>query len=270
MKHLLAALLGLGVGLGLGLLYSWVIQPVQYTDTQPSTMRADFQMDYAVLVARTFAVEGDLERARERLRSLGAEDPAQLMTAFAQRAAAAGQEPETVRLLGALAGALGAGPIPPTFTPAVGAFTPPPTPRPTLTPEPTLTPVPTITPRLLVTRTPTPTPLGALAFVGQVPVCDEEAVAPLLQVIALDSAGEPVPGVAVIVEWAGGFDRFFTGLKPELGVGYGDFAMAPDTEYTVRLMDSPATVVTGVRPAACTTLAGEAYLGSQLLTFQQP
>ena len=35
----------------------------------------------------------------------------------------------------------------------------------------------------------------------------------------------PYPSVELVVTWDEGEDHFFTGLQPELGLGYGDFLM---------------------------------------------
>jgi hypothetical protein len=267
MKKALALFFGLACGVGLGLLYSWVINPVQYTDTSPASLRADYQLAYAALIAQTFAVDGDLDAARARLAALELGDAAQGVTALAQRAAGAGLDLAQVRALSALAAALGAGPgtpLPPTLTPAPGAFTP------ISAATPSATAIPTITPRLLPTRTPTPTPIGAFELAGLQAVCDDTLPGPLLQVLTLDRSGEQVGGVGVVVEWAGGFDRFFTGLKPELGTGYGDFAMTEGVDYTIRLADSPAALISDVRSEPCTQPDGSAYAGSVLLVFRQP
>ena len=66
------------IGLGLGLLYGWVISPVQYVDTTPSTLRADFKADYTLMVAETFESEQNLEQAARSLASLGSQPPAQI------------------------------------------------------------------------------------------------------------------------------------------------------------------------------------------------
>jgi hypothetical protein len=80
-------ILSILVGLGLGLVYGWVISPVQYVDTTPSTLRADFKTDYTLMVAEVFESEQDLEQAARRLASLGSQPPAQIASAalsFAQ------------------------------------------------------------------------------------------------------------------------------------------------------------------------------------------
>jgi hypothetical protein len=70
--------LSIAVGVGLGLYYGWVISPVQYVDTTPSTLRADFKADYTLMVAETFQSEQNVEQAARRLASLGSQPPAQI------------------------------------------------------------------------------------------------------------------------------------------------------------------------------------------------
>lgn len=70
--------LSVALGLSLGLLYGWVISPVQYVDTTPSTLRADFRADYTLMVAETFQSEQTIEQAARRLASLGSQPPAQI------------------------------------------------------------------------------------------------------------------------------------------------------------------------------------------------
>src|SRR3972149_4616195 len=64
------------------------------------------------------------------------------------------------------------------------------------------------------TRTPTPTPGAPFTLAEQERVCDASLPGPLLQVIVLDAAGQPVPGVAGIVIWGEGQDHFFHRLQP--------------------------------------------------------
>lgn len=287
MKTGLLLVVALAAGLGLGLLYSWVISPVEIVDTAPEALSAQAQTDYVRLVARAYAAEGDLGRARTRLALLGWPEPAEPVTALAQRLAAEGQPEAQVQVIAQLAAALGAGPA--TTTPAAvaqattssapqaetpGATVSPSatasrTAAPSHTPQPTDTVIPSITPRLLATRTPTATPPGAFDFIGRQAVCDPDLAEPLLQVVAESATGAPVPGVEVVVTWDGGFDHFYTGLKPELGRGYGDFTMTPGIIYTVHLAESPSITLEGLTVEPCG--AGlNSYPGSWLLVFRQP
>jgi hypothetical protein len=100
-------------------------------------------------------------------------------------------------------------------------------------------------------------------------VCDPALRVPRLRVFVLDAAGQGVPGVEVLVVWDQGEDHFFTGLKPELGTGYGDFTMTEGVTYTVRLAESDA-LVSGLTTEPCTEESGTGYPGSWLLEFVQP
>jgi len=68
--------------------------------------------------------------------------------------------------------------------------------------------------------------------------------------------------------WDTGQDHFFTGLKPELGMGYGDFAMTEGVTYTLQLADS-LQPVTNLAAHECEGQGDEPYLGSWLLQFEQ-
>lgn len=266
-RHLMLAGIGLIVGLVVGLGYTWLISPVKYVNTAPTSLRADYKTQYIQLVAGAFAIEGDVSRAQTRLALLGEANVNQTVTALAQQLAASNSDPETVRSLTALAEALNtASPVP-----AVSAVSTVPTSAasPTL-PEATLTPVPSSTPYLLPTHAPTATPLGEFGFVGKELVCDANLQPPLIQVVMLNSGGEQIPGVEVVVEWDGGFDHFFTGLKPELGRGYGDFTVTEGVEYAVHLAASPSAAVTELVVETCPNTGGTPFLGSWLLTFRQP
>jgi len=266
MRRAASALFGLAVGLGLGLLYAWMISPIQYTDTTPNSLRADYQADYIQLVARSFAIDNDLERARARLTAIGEAGSAQSVTALAQRTAASGGEVETVRSLAALAAALGARPASP--TPNANAATTE-LPGPTATPEPAATTQSTVIPSPTAAPTRTPEPSVGFEFVGKETVCDPRLAQPLIQVLTLGRDGSQTPGVEVVVEWDGGFDHFFTGLKPELGAGYGDFAMTPGLIYNVRLAADPSAVVTGLAVENCADNSGKTYPGAWQLVFRE-
>jgi hypothetical protein len=290
MKSAVVVVVALAAGLGLGLLYSWVLSPVQLVDTAPNSLHAEAQTAYVQMVARAYGVDGDLGRARTRLALLGWEAPAETVTALAQRLAAEGVAEDQVRAVAQLAAALGAGPatttplavaqatgtpgqgetLLPATSPSVAApATAAPSATASRTPEPTDTVIPSITPQLLATRTPTATPPGAFDFIGRQAVCDPSLEEPLIQVIAESAEGSPVPGVEIVVTWEGGFDHFYTGLKPDLGRGYGDFTMTAGIEYSVHLAESPSITIEGLTVEQCG--AGlNTYSGTWLLVFRQP
>ncbi len=283
--HLIVALLA---GLGLGLAYSWKISPVTYVDAGPSILRADFKDQYRVVIAASYRSTHDLARARARLQLLGDTDPIGELSAQAQRMLAAGETFERVRSLAQLATDLqqGFASIPFTNTPGIqNADTPQPEtpfieePFPTETPisqEPTLgfeqtqlAPPPAFTPTPRTTFTPAPAAGALFTLDGQDTVCDPTLNDGLLQVILIDSRRKQVPGIKIIVTWASGENHFFTGLKPELGNGYADFLMKPDTIYSVRVVEG-GSFVPNISAPTCTDPNGGTYLGGLLLTFQQP
>ncbi len=80
-KRWLLFILSIIIGSGLGLYYGWVFSPVEYIDTTPATLRADYRADYTLMVAETFHSEQDTEAAARRLALLGSEPPASLVAA---------------------------------------------------------------------------------------------------------------------------------------------------------------------------------------------
>jgi len=294
-------LTGFVLGILIGLAYAWVVAPVEYQDTSPASLRADFKDRYRALIALAYAANGDLTRAQARLNLLGDADVARILAEQAQRTLAEGKSPQEAQALGLLALALGQGlptvsasassasptpsvspagilpsPSPFTLSPAASQSTAStPSVDVTITPSETVqktradlsTTLPTGTP--LPTRTPTPTPGAPFVLLERTFVCDQKLSVPLIQVIAKDVDGQEVPSVEFIVSWDGGEEHFFTGLKPELGIGYADFSMTPGITYTLRLVDG-GQPITDLTAAECESESGSRYWGSWLLVFAQP
>jgi hypothetical protein len=65
------AVIALIAGLGLGLLYAWQISPVEWTDTDPSSMRRDLQVDYLRMVVESYFITNDEGQAQYRYELLG-------------------------------------------------------------------------------------------------------------------------------------------------------------------------------------------------------
>lgn len=330
-------LTGLLLGVILGVAYTWMVQPVEYINTSPASLREDFKDRYRALIASAYMANNDLVRARARLELLQDDDLYQALAGQAQRTLAEGRSPEEARALGVLAVAIGqpsaapgSGGLPTSSgTPAdpLAASPSPSLPESTLSPtvsvtntqvftstqaapletlaapamtttvtttvtitaplviSPTVqfsgTLAPTVTPRLAITRTPTrtptplptrtPTPTQGAPFVldSLRQVCNPQLTVPLLQVEALDAAREPVFGVEVLVQWPGGQDHTFTGLKPEIGPGYGDFTMTPGVVYLVQIAGGGQPVPDLTAPE-CEDSGGARYWGSWRLLFVQP
>ena len=84
----------------------------------------------------------------------------------------------------------------------------------------------------------------------------------------MNASGDPASGIEVIVTWEGGEERFFTGLKPDKGLGYADFTPIPGVGYTLRLGDG-GEPVSGLSAVSCQS-AGETFWGAWALEFIQP
>ena len=283
-------LLALFAGLGLGLAYAWVLSPRQVTDAQPSALRTDFKDQYRSVVAAAYAATGNLPRAQARLALLGDTDAVEALNAQAQRMRASstmGEQLENADLVVALALALdennNGAPIPtptiemvdqiedaPTATDLAVASEEPlvltETPASIETVEAQET-VSAPTPRPTQTSVPT---LGApFELTGQESICDPNLPDGLLQVVVMNRNRRPVAGMEIVITWEGGKEQFFTGLKPELGNGYADYIMTPNTTYTVQLARG-SDVALGITPPTCQSADGQNFFGGIKLTFQQP
>jgi len=250
----LPLLLGLGLGLAGGLFYSWIVNPVEYVETAPGSLREDFKADYLALIAAAYASRGDLVRARARLALFEELNPAGELAALAQRRQASGHPQTEVRALAELAAALQGAPTPGSTEVLSASATPAP-------PSPTPTPT--------RTRAPSATPGAPFRLAAREQVCDPLLAEPMIQVQVSDAASEPVAGAEVLVIWDEGQDRFFTGLKPELGLGYADFSMSEGVTYSLQL-SAADELTTGLATFECSDEQGEMYLGSWLLQFEQP
>jgi hypothetical protein len=278
------AILALLVGFGLGLVYSWIIAPRGVTDASPVLLRSDFKDSYRAAIAASYAATHNLPRARARLALLEDSNSAEALNAQAQRMMASGESSGQADQVAALALALDEKQASsPTLVPGteIAANDEPeitetvPPPPPDLPIELTETPslVETATVSAPVTPRPTQTAVPTLgapfALTGQEEVCDANLPDGLLQVIVLNSNRRQMPGVKVILSWDGGEEQFFTGLKPELGNGYADYMMTPETEYTIQLAVG-SDVATGLVAPTCQASNGETFTGGMKLTFQRP
>src|SRR5512138_427366 len=68
-------LLALAAGIGIGLAYGWVIDPVDFFDLTPDTLRADYKADYVLMTAEAYHVEQDAGMAARRLAIFGGQSP---------------------------------------------------------------------------------------------------------------------------------------------------------------------------------------------------
>ena len=98
MSRWIKFLIVIAIGLAIGLIYGWLVSPVEYIDTSPDTLRADYRLDYVLMVAETYQAEQDLGLAARRLAMLGSEPPAEIAAAALENAIQLGI-PESDRIL---------------------------------------------------------------------------------------------------------------------------------------------------------------------------
>jgi len=129
------------------------------------------------------------------------------------------------------------------------------------------TPTRPATPTLRPTLTPTVTTAPEPRFVLTVQQrrCEEDGgVGGLLRITVFDSEGEPMPNVELLIRWDDGEDRFFTGLKPEQGAGYADYALAAGESYQVGIVGPASDFAQGIVSDSC----GDSTRASWNLTFR--
>jgi hypothetical protein len=265
-------LLGLVIGLAGALYYAWVVAPIVYTEVGPSRFSDEYKAEYIYLVSQSYAADGDWAQAEARLAALA--DPAlnETIAALLETYLREQQEPAVIENLARLAQELGVedkavalfAPTPAGFVPTetpTPFFTAVPSATPTASPTPSLTPEPSTTP----TSSPEPSPTARPNYrlLAQEPYCEKGETVTLLVVETQDALLNPLPGVEALVTWEGGKDHFFTGFKPALGAGYGDFEMEPGVSYTVQLADG-SPEISGLRIEPCE----DGSDGGWWLTFQ--
>ena len=99
-------LIVIAIGVALGLFYGWLIDPVDFVDTTPNTLRADYRADYVLMVAETYSADQDAESAVIRLTYLGDPSPIVSVENAMIFAVEAGYGPEDLRKLRDLSDAL--------------------------------------------------------------------------------------------------------------------------------------------------------------------
>jgi hypothetical protein len=70
-RRWLVAGVALVLGIILGVFYGWVINPVDWTNAEPSQLRSDLQQEYLTMAIVSYSVNQDPELARERYDALG-------------------------------------------------------------------------------------------------------------------------------------------------------------------------------------------------------
>ncbi len=270
-------LTGLIFGLIMGIVYAWAIAPVREVDTHPNLLRDDYKDIYRELISRAYQANNNLPRAKARLELLGDEDPALALAAQAQRYLAESGDNEMAKVLANLSAALQQA--------AITAETPPPPASPEGEEQPTgettraaasptsSDPAVSSTPASETTAAnPAPSPTNSLPFILQdsSPICDPTLGEPLIQIIATDAEGKGVPGVKLEISLgADPKEVFFTGLKPELGLGYADYLAEPGLTYQLEVPES-GLLISDIEVPTCQTEEEDSYWGSWEIYITHP
>lgn len=273
---------GLLLGLAVGLVISLVVSPVKYSNISPALLGSRQKDLYRGLIATSYNARGDLGRAKARVALLQDEDSVKILAAQAQQTVAQGGLAQEARGLALLAAAMNNQIITlPTEAPATAtSVSTAALSTPTLFP--TLPPLVTGTPEAETTITPEETeevvfPTLAITENPGDPyvlkdrnssICDVE-LSNILQVFVIDKNGKPLPGVEAIVTWQDGEDHFFTGMKPDIDLGYADFTLDPEITYNLRLTNGGETA-SKIKSPNCKLDSGMEYKGGVKLVFSQP
>ncbi len=99
-------LLAVMVGAIAGLFYGWIVNPVEYVDIAPTSLRVDYKADFVLMVAEAYQVDHDLGLAVRRLALLGSSAPSEIVGNALNYALQHGFAPQDISLLQNLGEAL--------------------------------------------------------------------------------------------------------------------------------------------------------------------
>ena len=106
MPRWLYSVIAIVIGIGLGLFYGWVVSPVQFVDTTPASMRADYRADYVLMIAEAYHADQNTDLAVRRLAVFGSNSPAEIAAQALQTAQNIGYSANDISLLQELTRAL--------------------------------------------------------------------------------------------------------------------------------------------------------------------
>ncbi len=89
----------IAVGLAAGMFYGWVVNPVEYIDIAPESLRIDYKTDYVLMTAEAYHVNLDLGTAVRRLAQLGDQPAAEVVAQAVSYALENGYAAEDLALM---------------------------------------------------------------------------------------------------------------------------------------------------------------------------
>ena len=99
-------LLALLAGIGIGIAYGWYIDPVDFFDLTPDTLRGDYKADYVLMTAEAYRSEQDAGLAARRLAIFGSNSPSAIAAEGLAYARTNGFSPADITLIQELVTAL--------------------------------------------------------------------------------------------------------------------------------------------------------------------
>jgi hypothetical protein len=97
--HWIFVILAFLAGIGAGVAYGWYVDPVEFFDLTPDTLRADYKTDYVLMVAEAHRLEQDPGTAARRLAIFGAQTPSAIASEALDYARANGFSDSDIALL---------------------------------------------------------------------------------------------------------------------------------------------------------------------------
>jgi hypothetical protein len=248
---LIAVTLGLLLGVALGLLVTWVFWPVEFKNADLADLRPSLKEDYVRMIAVAYEADGDAATATQRLAPLGLDKPPQTFSALIEREKNNSDDSLTRDALIHLSQALG-------YQLSYTAQRP--------TPGPSSTPTSTPAPETPVVNI----PVFGLIDHAQL-TCADEVDGPLLKFYVRDAIGRDLPNIGIEIKSDDVVETIYTGLKPERGLGYADYAAAPGT-YSATVLNARSetisNLVVGLAPENCQADKGATPRGWKIV-FQQ-
>ena len=99
-------IIALIAGIATGLTYGWVIDPVDFFDLTPDTLRADYKADYVLMVAEAFRFNQDPGLAARQIAIFGSQSPSTIAASGLEYARTNGFDDSDIALMQELVSAL--------------------------------------------------------------------------------------------------------------------------------------------------------------------
>jgi hypothetical protein len=102
MQRWLSLTITAAIGITLGLIYGWLVDPVEFVDTTPDSLRGDYRAGYVLMVAEAYRSEQDPALAARRLGVLSSRPPGETASEAIRLARESGFSEADLQLMQAL------------------------------------------------------------------------------------------------------------------------------------------------------------------------